>query len=193
MSDISENEQIEEIKEENIGASPTKTPTPSGIGPLTKPKRQRSQKQIEAFERVKEKRKQNIEAKKKEKLLNSAKLLVESQTDEGLSPPRVPPDRKRNCDHEEIPQVRKKNTRKKIAEPILEESESEEEEIIVKTIRKPKAQQKPKKKKVRKIVIEESETSESDSEESESEDDYPKRKPVARIVRPKQKNGIFFV
>jgi hypothetical protein len=70
MSDISENEQIEEIKEV----------------PLTKPKRERTQKQIEAFERVKEKRRQNIEAKKKEKLLKSAKLLVESQSDE-VDPP----------------------------------------------------------------------------------------------------------
>jgi hypothetical protein len=173
MSDISENEQIEEIKEV----------------PLTKPKRERTQKQIEAFERVKEKRRQNIEAKKKEKLLNSAKLLVESQSDE-VDPP------------EEIPQVRKKVVRKRGAyepptcppdrkrnciEPIPEESESEsEEEIIVKTVRKPKVQ--PKKKKIRKVIIEESETS-----ESESEDDYTKRKPVARVVRPKQKSGIFFV
>jgi hypothetical protein len=154
ISEISENEQIEEIKEV----------------PLTKPKRERTQKQIEAFERVKEKRKQNIEAKKKEKLLNSAKLLVESQS----------------AVNREIPQMGKKVVRKKIVEPLPEESESEsEEEIIVKTVRKPKAQ--PKKKKIRKVIIEESETSESESEE------YSKRKPVARVVRPKQKSGIFFV
>jgi hypothetical protein len=147
MSDTSENEQIEETIEEIKEV------------PLTKPKRERTQKQIEAFERVKEKRRQNIEAKKKEKLLKSAKLLVESQSDE-VDPP------------EEIPQVRKKVVRKKIVEPTPEESESEsEEEIIVKTVRKPKAQ--PKKKKIRKVIIEESETS-----ESESEDDYTKRKPV---------------
>ena len=64
MSDISENESIEEILEV----------------PLTKQKKSRSQAQIEAFEKVKEKRRQNLEAKKQENLINSAKLLLEEET-----------------------------------------------------------------------------------------------------------------
>ena len=48
--------------------------------PLTKQKKPRSQAQIEAFEKVKEKRKANLEAKKQEKLLNSAKLLLEQES-----------------------------------------------------------------------------------------------------------------
>ena len=53
MSDIYENEATEEINEEV---------------PLTKIKKQRTQKQMEAFEKVKQKRKENLEAKKQEKL-----------------------------------------------------------------------------------------------------------------------------
>ena len=65
---MADNEEIEEnIEEVEIEA------------PLTKPKKPRTQKQIEAFEKVKEKRRQNIKAKKQEKLLNSAKLLVEEE------------------------------------------------------------------------------------------------------------------
>ena len=64
MSDNSENEGNEESLEV----------------PLTKQKKPRSQAQIEAFEKVKEKRKQNLEAKKQEKLINSAKLILEEET-----------------------------------------------------------------------------------------------------------------
>lgn len=46
--------------------------------PLTKPKKQRTQKQMEAFEKVKEKRRSNIEAKKQQKLIDSAKLIVQT-------------------------------------------------------------------------------------------------------------------
>ncbi len=55
---MSDNEEIEENIEE----------------PLTKPKKQRTQKQMEAFEKVKEKRRSNIEAKKQQKLIDSAKI-----------------------------------------------------------------------------------------------------------------------
>ena len=64
MSDISENEVIEENFEEV---------------PLTKQKKPSSQAQVEAFEKVKEKRRQNLESKKQEKLLKSAKLLIEEE------------------------------------------------------------------------------------------------------------------
>jgi hypothetical protein len=63
---MADNEEIEENIEE-VEA------------PLTKPKRQRTQKQMEAFEKVKQKRKADIELKKQEKLINSAKVLIEEQ------------------------------------------------------------------------------------------------------------------
>ena len=40
--------------------------------PLTKPKRLRTVKQLEAFQKVQEKRQQNIEEKKKQKLIEGA-------------------------------------------------------------------------------------------------------------------------
>ena len=59
---MDDNEEIEENNEES----------------LTKTKRGNELKQIEAFEKVKEKRRQNIESKKQEKLINS-KILVEEE------------------------------------------------------------------------------------------------------------------
>jgi hypothetical protein len=44
---------------------------------LTKPKKPRSQKQILSFEKTMRLRKENIEKRKEEKLLESAKLLLE--------------------------------------------------------------------------------------------------------------------
>jgi len=74
MSDNSENENIEESLEV----------------PLTKQKKPRSQAQIEAFEKVKEKRRQNLEAKKQEKIINSAKLILEEETKKKKEKQMVP-------------------------------------------------------------------------------------------------------
>lgn len=64
MSDIvNSNQQNEQIVEE----------------PLTKPKKPRTQKQLEAFQKVQEKRQKNIEEKKKQKLIEGAKLMLEEQ------------------------------------------------------------------------------------------------------------------
>jgi len=150
MSDISENEAIEENLEV----------------PLTKQKKTRSQAQIEAFEKVKEKRRQNLESKKQEKLLNSARLLLEEETK------RVP--------------VKVQSTKRvKHVEPQPEpesESESEEEVIIVKKSKPIKKQ-----KKVRKIIIEESSSEDEEEDESEYEPNLPpkpQRKQVVRVIRP---------
>ena len=150
MSDISENEAIEENLEV----------------PLTKQKKSRSQAQIEAFEKVKEKRRQNLESKKQEKLLNSARLLLEEETK------RVP--------------VKVQSTKRvKHVEPQPEpesESESEEEVIIVKKSKPIKKQ-----KKVRKIIIEESSSEDEEEVESEYESNSPpkpQRKQVVRVIRP---------
>jgi hypothetical protein len=139
MSEASDNEAIEEINEE----------------PLTKPKvkKPRSPAQFEAFEKVKERRKQNLEVKKQEKLLNSAKLLLDEENKKINRPSVV----REKVKYKKVPQV----------EPESEcESESEEEVIVVK---KKKPVKKPKK--VRKIIIEESSSDEG------SDEDYlpPKR------------------
>jgi hypothetical protein len=174
MSDNSENEDIEESLEV----------------PLTKQKKPRSQAQIEAFEKVKEKRRQNLEAKKQEKLINSAKLLLEEET------------KKTSRVEHEVP-LKKSQPKKKVkhVEPEPEpksESESEEEVIVVKKS-KPRnsacgrggvvgerSSLQKKQKKVRKIIIEES-SSEDEDDESEYEPEpppRPQRKPIVRVIRP---------
>jgi hypothetical protein len=164
MSDNSENEDIEESLEV----------------PLTKQKKPRSQAQIEAFEKVKEKRRQNLEAKKQEKLINSAKLILEEETKRILEPavPVKPPSR----------QSKKYGVKGERRVPCVEpepepksESESEEEVIVVKKSKPVKKQ-----KKVRKIIIEES-SSEDEDEESEYEPEpppRPQRKLTVRVIRP---------
>ncbi len=154
MSDTSENEANEE--------------------PLTKPKikKPRSQAQIEAFEKVKERRKQNLEVKKQEKLLQSAKLLVENNV---AVAPRAT--KKSNSS------VREKVEYQKVTQDEPIESESEEEVVIIK--KAPKKQ-----KKVRKIIIEDS------SSEEESDEDYRRGSNSKRyhsqshIIRPNP-NDIF--
>lgn len=116
---------------------------------MTKPKKPRSEKQIEAFKIAMQKRAESVAKKKEDKLIQSAKLLIEKQQkvqvieDATDSEPDTEPE-----------PVKKSKTKKQI------------------DIR-PKAKSKPKK-----IIIEsesESETSESESETdtSESSDSEP--------------------
>jgi hypothetical protein len=180
MSDISETEAIEENFEV----------------PLTKEKKPRSQAQVEAFEKVKEKRRLNLEAKKQEKLLNSAKLLIEEENKKKLKllEPRVPvkpPSR----------QSKKYGGKGERRVPYVEpesESESEEEIIVVKKAKRNFAcgrvvgerSSVQKKKKVRKIIIEES-SSEEEEEESDEECEPPKyHRSWSDNLRPNQ-NDIF--
>ena len=124
-----------------------------------------------------------MEAKKQEKLINSAKLILEEETKKLLEPavPVKPPSR----------QSRKYGVKGERRVPCVEpepepesesESESEEEVIVVK-----KAKPIKKQKKVRKIIIEES--SSEEEEESEYEQEPPpvkktQRKPIVRVIRP---------
>lgn len=172
MSDNSENEGNEESLEV----------------PLTKQKKPRSQAQIEAFERVKEKRRQNLEAKKQEKLINSAKLILEEETKKLLEPavPVKPPSRQSKK------YGVKGERRVPYAEPEPEpESESEEEVIVV---RKARRNPKPKKqKKVRKIIIEQSSSEEEDEDEESKQEYYQSSKryhSIPQIIRPNP-NDIF--
>jgi hypothetical protein len=160
MSDNSENEAIEENLEV----------------PLTKQKKARSQAQIEAFEKVKEKRKQNLETKKQEKLLSSAKLLIEEESK------RMIPKHNSACGRGGVVGEHSSLHKRKVKPQPEPESESEsEEEVIIVKKSKPK-------KKVRKIIIEES-SSEDDREEEESEYEpepqpVKRRNQVVRVIRP---------
>ena len=100
--------------------------------PLTKPKKPRSQKQIEAFQETIRKRTENVELRKQEKLIKASEILVNNSKLKPVVKP-VPP---------------------KQVQLSSSESSSEEEIIIVKA--KPK-----KKKKIKKIIIESSESDSS--------------------------------
>ena len=171
MSDNSENEDIEESLEVPLTKQKINSSLRSGGDVGGKAPRPRSQAQIEAFEKVKEKRRQNLEAKKQEKLINSAKLLLEEET------------KKTSRVEHEVP-LKKSQPKKKVkhVEPEPKsESESEEEVIVVKKSKPVKKQ-----KKVRKIIIEES-SSEDEDEEIEYEPEppqRPQRKPIVRVIRP---------
>lgn len=139
--------------------------------PLTKPKRERTAKQLEAFEKVKQKRQQNIEIKKQQKLLESAKLLVENETKkkEEVSKPQPQP--------QSQPKLKPQPKAEMLSE--CTEAETSEEEVIIVKKAKPK-------KKVRKVIIE----SDSDSG-NESDDESEPPQPV-RIMRPNIDYGDFF-
>lgn len=115
-------------------------------GPLTKPKKPRSQAQVEAFQVVMQKRAQNVALRKEDKLIKASEILVKANRPQIIEAPIETP----------APAPRKKAPPKIIQ---LSESESEEEEIII-----VKAKPKKKKKAVRKIIIEDSESDTSDSD-----------------------------
>ena len=115
-------------------------------------KKPRSDKQMEHFANMAAKRKENIEKKKLEKKIESAKLLIENDIE--VAPKK---------------EIRKQLKPEPKEEPQEESEESEsEEEIIVKTKRS-----KPKKKAKKVIIVQESE-SEEESEEEEIQ--APKRR-----------------
>lgn len=116
---------------------------------IEKPKKPRTEKQLEAFKKVQEKRKQNIELKKSGAKVEAKPVIPDVQKE-------LPP----------------KETKVKKYKEVIEEPESDsEEEIIIK--RKPKKQEIVKKKK-KQIVIELSDT-DSDSEEEHVRYEEPKR------------------
>ena len=143
--------------------------------PLTKPKRPRTTKQLEAFKKVQEKRQQLIKEKNDQKLIEGAKLMLQQQEKTKQSQPQQPP---------QTPQTKPKYQPIPQTEEEEEEEESDEEVIIVK---KAKSKQKPKpKKKVTRVIIE------SDSEEEESEEEYEEPKRQVTIMRQKINTDDFF-
>lgn len=166
MSEIEQtNNQIEQINDE----------------PLTKPKKPRTAKQLEAFRKVQEKRNQNIKEKNDQKLIEGAKLMLQKQEKQ---PPQQPPQPKIKHKYEQVPQVApEEDTDNEI------DSDSEEEVYIVK---KPKKRQKPKpKKKITKVIIE-SDSSESEEEEDDEEENYKEYQRQVTIMRPRMNTNDFF-
>ena len=127
-------------------------------------------------------RRENLEAKKQEKIINSAKLLIENENKKLLEPtdPVKPPSRRKGG--------------RRIPSPEPESEQEEVEEIIVVKKSKPKRGQRPhastdhkRNCKVRKIIIEESSSSEEEEEiEDEPEPPPVKRKKInqVRVIRP---------
>ena len=114
--------------------------------PLTKPKKPRSEKQIEAFKIAMQKRAESVAKKKEDRLIQSAKLLIEKQ--------------------QKVEVVEDSTDTESETEPIKVKKSKPKKQIEVKPKSKPK----------KKIIIEsESETSESEteSETSESSDSEP--------------------
>ena len=129
-------------------------------------KKPRSEKQLEHFANMAAKRKENIEKKKLEKKIESAKLLIEH--DIQVAPPSAP----------------KKTIRKQLKEAIEEpqeesEESASEEEIIVKTKRS-----KPKKKAKKVIIVQESDS------ETEEEEEEPLPQPKRRLKTQQNKKSI---
>ena len=98
--------------------------------PLTKPKKQRSEKQIDAFKNAMQKRAENIAKKKEDKLIQSAKLLIEKQQKvqviDDSEPDSEPEPVKKSKSKKQIEIKPKSKPKKKII--IESESESSESE-----------------------------------------------------------------
>ena len=131
--------------------------------PLTKPKKPRTQKQIEAFQETTRKRNENVELRKQEKLIKASEILVNNSKQKQISIKPKP-----------IPQKQVQ---------LSSESESEEEIIIVKA--KPK-----KKKKIKKIIIESSE-SDSDSGSGSDGGNIGRYKPQKISIQREYQRPVF--
>jgi hypothetical protein len=172
MSDADESTPLIKTKKEKKSILEVKEPV--GEPKETVNKKQRTIKQLEAFEKARVKRLDNLSRQKEEKLQELGKQYLESKNNSA-----------KGCDAPLKPRPQTELCRGKVksdSEDELdnyEEPSSSEEEIIIKRKPKPKTKKLPKKK--RRIVY----ISESSSEsESESEDDY---KPPVVVNRGKPK------
>lgn len=147
---------------------------------IEKPKKPRTEKQLEAFKKVQEKRKQNIELKKLGGKVEGRQTqpIVYNVDNEGKHAMKP------------LKELPPKETKVKKYKEVIEEPEPEsdsEEEIIIK--RKPKKQEIVKKKK-KQIVIELSDT-DSDSEEEQPR--YEKRHVESKSKFVPQQNKKYSV
>jgi hypothetical protein len=140
------------IEEKEISIEDNNNELDDGEITKTKVKKARTPAQVEAFKEVLKKRQDNIKIRKDEKLIQSAKLLVEKNI--SISTPQV-------------------KTRK-VIQQVQEESE-DEEIIIVKANPKHK-------KKTKKIIIEDSSSSDDSSNGSGNGGRYRQPKHQNRVI-----------
>jgi hypothetical protein len=140
------------IEEKEISIEDNNNELDDGEITKTKVKKARTPAQVEAFKEVLKKRQDNIKLRKDEKLIQSAKLLVEKNI--SINTPQV-------------------KTRK-VIQQVQEESE-DEEIIIVKANPKHK-------KKTKKIIIEDSSSSDNSSSGSDKGGRYRQPKQQNRII-----------
>jgi hypothetical protein len=140
MSDVDESTPLIKTKKEKKDVAPVPQPTTNVVPTLTVNKKQRTIKQLEAFEKARVKRLENLNRQKDEKLQELGNQYLESQKQKL---------------RESVPEPKLNKQKLREYAPIPE-SDSEEE-IIIK--RKPK----PKKKNTRIVYVTDS-SSESDYE-----------------------------
>ena len=169
MQDMQKN-TLENLDDENIPLTKSKKSEKPNL------KKIRSEKQIAAFEKTMQIRKQKVEERKQEKLLESAKLLLEKTTlKKEIPSKKITPIEKYTDDYED--------------DSTVETSSSSEEEIIV-VKNKPKSKplkEKHKKKPSRKtIIFDSSSESSSDSSGGSSEEYIKAPKRVSQRVKRKE-------
>ena len=163
---------LENLDDENIPLTKTKSEKPNL-------KKIRSEKQIEAFNRTMEIRKQKVEQRKQEKLLESAKLLLLDKTTlkKEIPSKKITPIEKYTDSYEDDSTVETSSG-----------EDTEEEIIMVKN--KPKSKplkEKHKKKPSRKtIIFDSSSESSSDSSGGSSEEYIKAPKRVSQRVKRKE-------
>ena len=162
---------LENLDDENIPLTKTKKSEKPNL------KKIRSEKQIEAFNRTMEIRKHKVEQRKQEKLLESAKLLVENTLKNEIPSKKITPIEKYTDSYEDDSTVETSSG-----------EDTEEEIIMVKNKSKSKPlKEKHKKKPSRKtIIFDSSSESSSDSSGGSSEEYIKAPKRVSQRVKRKE-------
>ena len=165
---------LENLDDENIPLTKSKKSEKPNL------KKIRSEKQIEAFNRTMEIRKQKVEQRKQEKLLESAKLLLEKTTlKKDIPSKKITPIEKYTDSYEDDSTVETSS------------GEDTEEEIIMvknksKSKSKPKEKQHKKKPSRKTIIFDSSSESSSDSSGGSSEEYIKAPKRVSQRVKRKE-------
>jgi len=173
MQEMQKN-SLENLDDENIPLTKSKKSEKPNL------KKIRSEKQIEALNRTMEIRKQKVEQRKQEKLLESAKLLLEKTTlKKEIPSKKITPIEKYTDSYEDDSTVETSSG-----------EDTEEEIIMVKN--KPKSKSKPLKEKHKKkpsrktIIFDSSSESSSDSSGGSSEEYIKAPKRVSQRVKRKE-------
>jgi hypothetical protein len=168
---------LENLDDENIPLTKRKSDKPNL-------KKIRSEKQIEAFNKTMQIRKEKVEERKQAKLLESAKLLLEKTTLKKDPSKKITPIEKYTDSYEDDSTVETSS------------GEDTEEEIIMvknKPKSKPKLKEKHKKKPSRKTIIFDSSSESSSDSSGGSSEEYikaPKRVSHERVKRKEVINEV---